>query len=67
MAKNPRLEAAMKAAKNAKAEKRVVKSPATMAEEELQRMLKSGKVKDITATKQKISKKYGVWPNGMTN
>jgi hypothetical protein len=37
------------------------------AEEEFQRMLDSGKVKNLDKARNKIVKKYGVWPNGMTN
>lgn len=69
MAQNARIAAAMKAAKNAKAEKIVVKSPGQQAEAEYARLVKAGKVgpKNVAKVKEKISDKWGVWPNGGTN
>lgn len=66
---NLRLEAAKKAAANAKAEKIVVKSPASQAEAEFAKMVNAGKVtpQNITQVKEKISRKWGIWPNGKTN
>jgi hypothetical protein len=37
------------------------------AEAELKKLMKQGKVKDLTKTRDMISKKYGVRPNGRTN
>ena len=37
------------------------------AEAMLKQQIASGKVKDVTAAKQAIAKKTGVWPNGATN
>ena len=37
------------------------------AETILKQQTASNKVKDVTATKQTIAKKTGVWPNGATN
>lgn len=37
------------------------------AEAELKRLMKAGKVKDLTKTRDMIAKKYGVRPNGRTN
>ena len=37
------------------------------AETLLKTKVKSGKVKDLNATRKVISKKTGSWPNGMTN
>lgn len=69
MAKNLRIEAAMKAAKNAKAEKVVVKSPGQQAEAEYAKLYRAGKVgpKNINQIKEKIANKWGVWPNGGVN
>lgn len=66
---NPRVAAAMKAAKNAKAERKVVKSPAEQAEAEYRRMLNAGKVgpKNVNSVKEKIANKWGVWPSGNVN
>lgn len=36
------------------------------AEQEYQKMLDSGKVKDLDKARQKIMKKYGVYPLGNT-
>ena len=67
--KNLRIEAAMKAAKNAKAEKVVVKSPEQQAEAEYAKLYRAGKVgpKNINQIKEKIANKWGVWPNGGVN
>lgn len=69
MKPNPRVAAAMKAAKNAKAERKVVKSPAEQAEAEYRRMLNAGKVgpKNVNSVKEKIANKWGVWPSGNVN
>jgi hypothetical protein len=66
---NPRVAAAMKAAKNAKAEKVVVKSPGQQAEAEYAKLYRAGKVgpKNINQIKEKIANKWGVWPNGGVN
>lgn len=66
---NARLVAAAKAAKNAKAERKVVKSPAEQAEAEYRRMLNAGKVgpKNVNSVKEKIANKWGVWPSGNVN
>ena len=66
---NARAAAAVKAAKNAKAEKVVVKSPGDQAEAEYARLVKAGKVgpSNVAKVKEQISKKWGVWPNGGTN
>ena len=45
----------------------VTKAQVNDAENQLKQKLKSGKVKDITKTKQDIANKTGVWPNGATN
>lgn len=37
------------------------------AEAAFQKLLNSGKVKDIQKARQQIYNKFGVWPNGMTN
>jgi hypothetical protein len=37
------------------------------AEAMLRQQIAAGKVKDLTATKEAIAKKTGVWPNGATN
>ena len=68
MAENARLAAAMKAAKNAKAEKIVVKSPGQQAEAEYDKLYRAGKVtpSNITKIKERIANKWGVWPNGKT-
>lgn len=42
-------------------------SKITRAEEEFRKMLDSGKVKDLDKARNQILKKYGVWPNGMTD
>jgi hypothetical protein len=65
MKSNPRLVAAAKAAKNAKAERVVVKSPAQQAEAEYAKLVKAGK--DVNSVKQKIADKWGTWPNGNVN
>jgi hypothetical protein len=69
MKSNPRLVAAAKAAKNAKAERVVVKSPAQQAEAEYAKLVKAGKVgpKNVNSVKQKIADKWGTWPNGNVN
>lgn len=66
---NARVAAAMKAAKNAKAEKVVVKSPGEQAEAEYARLVKAGKVgpSNVAKVKDRIANKWGVWPNGGTN
>lgn len=66
---NARLAAAMKAAKNAKAEKVVVKSPSEQAEAEYAKLYSAGKVtpKNITKIKERIANKWGAWPNGGVN
>jgi hypothetical protein len=43
------------------------KSKKQEAEKELKKMLDTGKVKDLEKARNKIYKKYGVRPNGMTN
>jgi hypothetical protein len=40
---------------------------AAAAEAELKKLMKQGKVKDLTKTRDMLSKKYGVRPNGYTN
>ncbi len=69
MAENARLAAAKKAAANAKAERVVTKSPGQMAEAEYAKMVRAGKVgpKNVAKVKEKISNKWGVWPNGNVN
>jgi hypothetical protein len=39
----------------------------TKSEKMLRDTISGGKVKDLNATRKKISKKTGSWPNGMTN
>jgi hypothetical protein len=36
------------------------------AEAEFKKLMESGKIKDITKTRKMISKKYGVYPNGLS-
>ena len=43
------------------------KSAAAQAEAMFKKLLKEGKVKNITETRKMIAKKYGVSPNGFTN
>ena len=48
-------------------------SPSTFAQKSaaaeamLKKLMKEGKVKDLTKTRDMIAKKYGVRPNGRTN
>jgi len=52
---------------------KATKSPAPSAaqikkaEDAFRKLVKSGKVKDIKAARDKIKQQYGVRPNGMTN
>lgn len=40
---------------------------AKQAEAAFQKLLNSGKVKDIQKARKQIHNKFGIWPNGMTN
>lgn len=50
-----------------KAKKATPKPKVNKAETMLKNKIKSGKVKDLNATRQKIANRTGSWPNGMTN
>lgn len=47
--------------------KPTVKSNVKAAEDAFQKMINSGKVKNLEKARAEIYKKYGVRPNGMTN
>ena len=42
------------------------KQRSAAAEAELKKLMKQGKVKDILKVKERLAKKYGVRPSGMT-